>query len=119
MHVLGQKDSLEMLGPLSSVWKTSAPAPIPGPPVPVADVNGRQSDKLELSIGLKILANALAGLVGDSVPSVSFAFKRARKVQFTYTGVTSMSVLPLDAGAYLASGDIEDSNPVVQSYFGN
>ena len=116
MLVLGKAQSLEMLGKLSAVWKTSLPEPSVGAPQTVADLNGKQSDKLELSVGLKILANALQGL-GASVPSLDFAFSRARKVQFTYTNATSTSVNPLDAGNYLASGDLFSANPIVQSYF--
>jgi hypothetical protein len=116
MLVLGKGTSLEMLGKLSTVWKTSAGEPTVGTPQPVGDLNGKQSDKLELSIGLKILANALKGL-GATVPSLDFAFTRARKIQFTYTNVTSTSVAPLEAGNYLAAGDLNTANSLVEGYF--
>ncbi|HTF70303.1 MAG TPA: hypothetical protein VK638_47265, partial [Edaphobacter sp.] len=115
MMVLGKRQSLELLGKLSTVWKTTVPEPIPGPPATVADLEGSQSDKLELSIGLKILANALQGL-GAAVPSLEFGFTRARKVQFTYSKVSSTSIAPLEAGSYLASGDLLP-NPLVAPYF--
>lgn len=116
MDVLGKRDSVERLGRLSAVWKTQAPEPRPSAPQPVADVEGRKSQDLELSIGLKALENALRGL-GAAVPSVDFAFRQARKVQFTYTNITSVSVDPLEAGNYLASGDLSVANPVVAQYF--
>lgn len=116
MQVLGRRNSLELLGKLSSVWKTTASEPVPGAPAPVADVEGKQSDDLELSIGLKMLSGALQGL-GAAVPSLDFAFTKARKVQFTYTNITSTSVMPLDAGNYLASGDLNANNPLVAPYF--
>jgi hypothetical protein len=116
MMILGKAESLELLGKLSSVWKTSAAEPTVGQPQTVADMNGKQSDKLELSIGLKILADALKGF-GATVPSLDLAFSRARRIQFTYTNTTSTSVSPLEAGNYLASGDLSTNNPVVQSYF--
>jgi hypothetical protein len=118
MLVLGKRSSLELLGKLSSIWKTTAPEPIPGPPIPVAELDGKKSDKLELSIGLKMLANVLQGLgLGGALPSLDFAFTRARKVQFTYSNVTSTSIMPLDAGNYLASGDLNTNNPLVEAYF--
>ncbi|MBL0157128.1 MAG: hypothetical protein IPP47_08510 [Bryobacterales bacterium] len=116
MDVLGRRDSVERLGRLSAVWKTTAPEPQLSVPQPVADVEGRRSQDLELSIGLKVLENALRGL-GAAVPSVDSAFQQARKVQFTYTNITSVSVAPLDAGNYLASGDLNVANPVVSQYF--
>jgi hypothetical protein len=116
MDVLGKRDSVERLGRLSAVWKTTASEPPIGPPQAVADLEGQKSQDLELSIGLKVLENALKGL-GAAAPSLNAAFQQARKVQFTYTNVTSVSVAPLDAGNYLAGGDLNSSNPIVAQYF--
>lgn len=116
MDVLGKRDSVERLGRLSAVWKTAVPEPAAGPPRPVSDLEGQKSQDLNPSIGLKVLANALSGL-GAAVPSVDLAFRHASKVQFTYTNVTSVSVAPLDAGNYLASGDLDTRNPLVSEYF--
>jgi hypothetical protein len=80
------------------------------------NVQGQKSDKLDLSVGLKVLANALSAF-GASVPSLDFAFQRARKVVFTFTDVTSSSVAPLEAGNFLAGGDLNTQNPVVRHYF--
>ena len=115
MDLLGKDKSMELLGKLSAVWKSTVAAPVPSVPQAAVDVQGKQSDQLELSIGLKILANALKGF-GASVPSLDFAFKKARKIQFTFTNVTSTSVAPLDAGNYLAGGDLNTTNPVVRRY---
>lgn len=116
MDVLGRRDSVERLGRLSSVWKTAAAEPPVSAPQAVPDMEGQKSQNLELSIGLKVLENALRGL-GAAMPSLEFAFQQARKVQFTYTNVTSISVEPLEAGNYLASGDLNTGNPVVAQYF--
>lgn len=116
MDVLGKRDSVERLGRLSAIWKTAAAEPAVSAPQPVSDVEGQKSQDLELSIGLKVLENALKGL-GAAVPSLNFAFKQARKVQFTYTNVTSASVEPLDVGNYLASGDLNTNNAAVAPYF--
>ena len=116
MDIVGKDKSTEWLGKLSGVWKTTMPPPAPRPPQAAADVAGQQSDKLELSIGLKILENALRAF-GASVPSLNFAFTKARKIQFTFGSVTSTVVEPLEAGNYLASGDLNTQNPVVSRYF--
>ena len=116
MDVLGKRGSLEKLGRLSSIWTTTAVEPVAGPPVAMPDIEGQRSDKLDLSIGLKILGNALQGL-GASAPSLASAFQRARKVQFAFTNVTSTSVSPLEAGKYLSSGDLDAANPLVAPYF--
>jgi len=86
LDVIGIDDTTQWLGPLSSVWQSSVPAPEPSAPRPAA-------------------------------PSLDLAYKRARKVQFSYTGVTSTVVSPLEAGNYMASGTLNTSNPVVQHYF--
>ncbi len=116
MQVLGRGQSLEMLGNLSSIWNTTESVPAPGAPTALPDIENKRSDKLELSIGLRILANAIQGFSG-AMPTLDTVFNRARRVQFTYSNVTSTAVLPLDAGNYLASGDLKSANPLVSSYF--
>jgi hypothetical protein len=41
----------------------------------------------------------------------------ARKVQFSFTNVTSTVVSPLEAGNYLAAGTLNTQNPVIEHYF--
>jgi hypothetical protein len=118
LDVIGRDQAMQWLGPLSKVWTSSTPEPLPGPPHPAAAVNGQRTDALELSFGLSILANTLAAF-GASAPALNTAYKNAHAVQFTYTNVTSTSVSPFDAGNYLASGTLRTDNPVVRNYFGN
>jgi hypothetical protein len=117
LDVIGCDQAMQWLGPLSKVWTSTGPEPLPGPPHPAAAVNGQRTDALELSFGLSILANTLAAF-GASAPSLNTAYKSAHAVQFTYTNVTSTSVSPFDAGNYLASGTLLTDNPVVKNYFG-
>ena len=116
MDIIGKDDTTQWLGPLASVWHSTIPVPTPSAPHPAAAVNGQKTDNLDLSIGLKVLANALAAF-GATMPSLDVAFHRARSVQFSYSNVTSTVVAPLDAGNFLASGDLNTNNPVVQHYF--
>ena len=116
LDVIGIDEATQWLGPLSSVWKSTLPVPEPSAPRPAAPVNGQKTDKLDIGFGLQILSNALAAF-GAAAPSLDLAYKRARKVQFSYTGVTSTVVSPLEAGNYLASGTLNTNNPVVRHYF--
>jgi len=118
LDVIGRDQAMQWLGPLSKVWTSTSPEPLPGPPHPAAAVNGQRTDALELSFGLSILASTLAAF-GASAPSLNAAYKNAHAVQFTYTNVTSTSVSPFDAGNYLAAGTLRNDNPVVRNYFGN
>ena len=116
LDIVGKDKNTEWLGKLSSVWKGTLPEPAPSAPQPAADVQGRQSDKLQLSVGLKVLENALAAF-GATAPGLTGAYSRARAVQFTFTNVTSTVVPPLDAGNYLAGGDLNTNNGLVSHYF--
>jgi len=71
---------------------------------------------LDIGFGMKILANALAAF-GATVPSLDMAYHRARKVQFSYSNVTSTAVALFDAGNYLTKGTLKTDNPVVKHYF--
>jgi hypothetical protein len=62
----------------------------------------------------------LAGLGGGiSLPKLNTAFKKARKVQFTFANVESTSITPFALGKFLAAGTLDTSNPFVTQYFGN
>jgi hypothetical protein len=113
--VLGRDQTLTPLGQLATVWKTTGPPPLPTAPQRAANVEGQKTDKLDLSLGLKMLANALAAF-GATTPSLEFAYERARKVQFTLTNVWSVGIDPFTVGEYLASGDLNLSNPVVARF---
>src|SRR5438045_8347864 len=73
LDVIGRDQSMQWLGPVSKVWTSNTPAPLPGPPHPAAAVNGQRTDALDLSLGLNILANTLAAF-GMSAPSLNAAY---------------------------------------------
>jgi hypothetical protein len=116
LDVIGRDETTEWLGPLSSVWTSAVAVPAPSPPRPAVAVNGQKTDKLDASFGLRILANALAAF-GAAVPSLEFAYRGARTIQFSYSNVTSTVVPPFEAGNYLARGTLKTDNPVVRRYF--
>jgi hypothetical protein len=116
MDVIGSDTTTQWLGPIRTVWQSTVPEPTPGAPNPAAALVGQQTDQLDISFGIKILANALSAF-GATVPSLEFAYTRARKVTFTYTDVTSTAVAPFEAGNYLTKGTLNTDNPVVKHYF--
>jgi hypothetical protein len=116
LDVIGRDETTQWLGPLPIVWKSNVGVPAPSAPRPAVAINGQRSDSMDIKFGMKILANALAAF-GASVPSLDIAYRRARKVQFSFANVTSVAVSPLEAGEYLAAGTLSTDNPVVKHYF--
>jgi len=117
LDVLGREERrIERLGTLSQIWASPLPPPFVGPPRPAADINGKRTDELRLSIGLKILEGILAGM-GAALPQIGFAYQRARSVQFAFSGVEAVSVDPFELGRHLAAGDMDSRNPFAAHYF--
>jgi hypothetical protein len=117
LDVLGREERrIERLGTLSQIWDSPLPPPAMGPPRPAADINGKRTDDLRLSIGLKILEGILAGM-GAALPQLGFAYQRARSVQFSFSGVEAVSVDPFELGRHLAAGDLDIRNPFAAHYF--
>lgn len=121
MDVLGRENKvMEKLGSVNEIWTSTAQTPVPGAPAPTAGIAGDKTNDLDLSIGLKLLSNALAGL-GASIglPSLNSAFKSAKTVQFKFVNVESVSITPFALGKFLANGTLDLSNPFVTHYFTN
>jgi hypothetical protein len=121
LDVLGlDGGALEKLGALGEVWTSTVAAPGAGTPAPAAGISGARSSDLDIGIGLKLLSDALAGLGGGiSLPSLNTAFKRAKKIAFTFENVESTSISPFGLGKFLAAGTLDMTNPFVSRYFGN
>lgn len=121
MDVIGREDdAMEKLGSITEVWTSSGPVPVPGAPAPAAGIEGEKSSNLDISLGLKLLANALAGLGGGiSLPSLNVAFKRAKSMQFKFMNVESVGITPFSLGKFLAAGTLDRTNPFVPKYFEN
>src|SRR5262249_37748371 len=83
---------------------------------PAAHINGQTTSEMSASIGLRLLSGVLKAL-GAAVPELSFAYNRARSLQFTFSNVMSRAVAPLEVGEFLSEGDIHSSNPFVEHYF--
>jgi len=109
LGVLGRDGhSLDYLGTLDQIWESPTSTPIAGYPNPVSALNGAATGDLDLSIGLDILANALSGMFGSTAPSLKFAYKSAKSVQFRFTDVQASSIDPFLINNYLAAGHLRE-----------
>ncbi len=117
LGVIGRDHSSKAwLGTLDQIWQSDVPVPVPGEPDPVAGLAGEKTSDIKLSLGLDILANALNGMFGATAPSLDFAYKNARSVQFAFRDVRARRIDPFVVGNFLAKGDLRPS-PVVKRYF--
>jgi hypothetical protein len=118
LGVIGQDGTAKnWLGTLDQIWTSEAPVPSPAKPQPVAALNGTKTSDLKLSVGLDILGNALGGMFGATVPSLKFAYKNAKFIQFAFRDVRSVGIDPFKVGHFLAKGDLEDESPFVRRFF--
>ena len=116
LDLLGRDDgSMEWLGRLGSLWRSPAPLPAARPPQPAADIEGKRTDSLGVEAGLSLLKGVLS--VFNAGAGLDAAYARASSLEFAYTDVRSVGVAPLEIGAFLAQGDTDRRNPVVERYF--
>ena len=121
LDVLGRDgNSLEKLGSITEVWTSSNQAPQPGPPMPVAGLNGKTTADLDIGVGLKLLAGTLTGLgAAVGLPALDLAYKNAKSVQFTIRNAASVSISEFAIGKFLSTGRLDLTNPFAAHYFGN
>jgi len=115
LHVIGrQKDSVGVVGTIDQILRS--PGELPKYATGgAANVNGENSDKLDLGIGLKILSGLLSGL-GAGTLGVSTGFTTARKVTFEYKNVTREHIGALTVSQFLRGGQVDDGSPLLDQY---
>lgn len=117
LDILGRdKGSIERLGALTQMWSSTIAAPEPGLPQTAVGINGQKTASLNLDVGLKFLSNVL-GAMGALMPQLNFAYKKATRVEFSFTDVRTIGVDPLVLGNYLSAGTLSSNNPFVRRYF--
>ena len=112
-----QGDTVEYIGSLDRLI-----TPKPGQPLPAiatdqtaANINGKSTSSLKLSLGLSILNGLIAGLGGSKI-GASAGYTNARSVTFEFNNVTFDAVSALEVGHYLRDGDVDEDNPVLAQY---
>jgi hypothetical protein len=115
MDWIGRDDkAMEHLGAISTVLTTTAALPATTS-APVAELSGQQTSRLDLAVGLRVLANVLQAF-GASSPSLDLGFKKAKSMTFTYGNVTSTKVNIGLAGGYLGASAVMLANPIARHY---
>jgi hypothetical protein len=105
------------LGPLPRLMRSADPPPPIRQDELVAQITGRRTDKLDVGLGLHLLAKLLTAL-GALAVSLKAGFERARQVEFSYEDVRSDSVEIIGLREYLGRRPALDAgNPVIDDYF--
>jgi len=105
------------LGPLPRLMLSTDPPPQTRRDELVGQITGRRTDKLDVGLGLHLLAKLLTAL-GALAVSLKAGFERARQVEFSYEDVRSDSVEIIGLREYLGRRPALDAgNPVIDDYF--
>jgi hypothetical protein len=93
----------------------------PVPPVPAAetdqaaaDINGQESSKLEMALGVNILG-ALIGAMGGTL-GVNTKYTNARKISFVFESVLADRIAPIQIDRFLREGEIDAESPLIHEY---
>jgi hypothetical protein len=116
LQLIGQqKKGVSILGGLDQmITDGSSTKPVISRDRRGANIEGQQSSKLDLSIGIGLLGTFI-GAMGGNV-DVSASYSRAKKLQFRFQDVLLDSVMPLDVGDYLRAGNVDVGNLVLKEY---
>jgi hypothetical protein len=117
LQLIGKfKDAVHLLGGLDKLI-TNPPADLPKitPDQAAANLEGQQSDKQEVGIGLSFLGSILKALSGGNL-DLKAQYQRARRLQFTFNDVVIDTLEPLDVGNYLKKGQVDADNLVLQQF---
>jgi hypothetical protein len=116
LDVLGRTDrTVERLGPLDKVWKTSKAKPIPKP-IAAADVEAQSTGSLRGSLGVKVLDGLLSGFGVGGIGG-KFSLSGSKGMSFHFEKPEVLSVDAFSIGEYLSAGDLDTSNKAVERYF--
>jgi len=110
MHLEGK--DLSRLGDVTGLVVTGA-KPVPSierDANPGIDIEGKETSKVNVSIGLSVLGSFIGALGGGNL-GVTAAFSKARTVTFKYAGVLEDRIAVLDLEKYVCAGSIDPSVP--------
>jgi hypothetical protein len=110
--IAGESSPLEWLGPLTQIWAGTLAAPTAAKSK-VPNFTYQRSDELKSSIGVKLLQGLISNIGGaNAAANVSVS----SSLSFTYQGPELYGVPPLNVGAYLKVGDLDEKNIVLKRY---
>lgn len=110
-----QKTGVSILGGLDRlITEPPSELPVITRDQRAANVEGQQSSKLDLSVGLGLLGTFIGAMGGKIELEASYA--RAQKIQFEFDDVLLDRAMPLDVGDYLREGTVDVGNLVLKQY---
>ena len=112
----GKGPGLEHVGPIGGAWKSRRAMPKPLDPVPATMLEGRGTAEFDAGVGLSLLEQLLSPL-GVSAPKLKAGLGSARSLSFGFVQPRIWGLELIALGDYLASGSLQDSNPVVAGFF--
>jgi hypothetical protein len=116
LDLIGIQNAQSMyLGPLNLLI-TNAPRGLPAIKRDTlsADINGKKSSKLSISIGINVLGSVIGAMGGNF--GANFDYTDAKKIEFQYAGVLNDEVVPLEVGNYLKGGEVDAENLILKQY---
>lgn len=110
-----QREGVADLGALGAMFTSPAPTPpSPQADLAAAEINGQQSSKLSLSLGVNLLGS-LIGAMGGNL-GVQTGYTNARKISFVFDSVLTDRIEPLLVNQFLTEGEIDAESPLVHEY---
>lgn len=110
-----QRGASASLGKLENMFVPPAPAvPAVETGLESAEINGKQSSKLDISIGANILGT-LIGAMGGNL-GVKTEYTTARQISFVYKSVVSDRVDPLLISQFIEAATFNPDGPLIHPY---
>lgn len=116
LDILGRSGNQVVdLGSIKTVWDSKKV--LPNNPIEntAANISGKRTSRLDVSLGLSILDDIFNGM-GVSFPKIKEAYQKASFIEFMFNDVSAPQYEPLEVGEYLAKGYLSTDNPVVKHY---
>jgi hypothetical protein len=112
LHRQGKSKDLTRLGTLSNLIASSR---VPAPQIhrddrPGVDIEGSETSKMNVSIGLSLLGSFIGALGGGNL-GLQLGFNRASTVTFRYTGVMEDSIDVLALEQFIGAGTLDPNIP--------
>jgi hypothetical protein len=103
------------LGPLGDMFIQPTPTvPTVEAGLETAEINGEESSKLDLSVGINVLGT-LIGAMGGNL-GVTTKYTNARKISFVYQAVVSDKVDPLKISQFIEQAQFNPGGPLMHQY---
>jgi hypothetical protein len=116
LHLIGRQNGVTTL--LGGLPKLVTGSTKPLPPVTqnlkAVNINGKETDALDVGLGIHLLGSFLGAMGGKL--GLKASYSKARTLTFSFNDVTLDRVLVLDVGEYLKGASVDSDNVVLKEY---